>query len=691
MNRIRSRGILFLLALASVTGVAASSLQAQNAAPQATAPAAAPQPAGAPKPIELEDIVAWKGLGASSLSGDGQWLSYRVSPLQGDSDVIVRNTATDKEYKVAVGEGGFGAAVFSDDSTYAAVATAPTRRAATAARRARRPIQNGVTLIKLADGTKTEIAKIRRFGFSNETHGWIALHRYGADAPPGAGAPPAGGPPAVTPPGGANAPSSRPRGTDLIVRELATGDELSLGNVNEWAFDKSGRWLAYTIDANEQVGNGLQLRDMTSGAVRVLDSGKAWYERPTWTDKGDGLAVLKGKEDRAYRERLHSVVGFTGFSATAAPKKVMLDPSTDKSFPEAMTISANRSPRWSEDLDTLIFGIHDLRKSDRPARPEPADGAEAPSAPAAPATPPADDNADEKPNLRIWHWKDARLQSAQQVQETGDRNFSYLAVYNPATSKFTRIADDALRTVNIAPKDKWAIGYDVREYERMGNLDGRAFRDVYTVNLATGERKTAIRKNRWVFGPSPDGTKFLYYDNKHFHVYDMASGQTRNITASVPANFINIEDDHNVVDPPRSPMGFSSDSKYVVLNDGWDMWQVPVAQGTATNLTVNGTKDGIRYRQRYVLDPEERGIDLSKPLIVDVYGEWTKKNGFGRIEPGKAGVKNLTWEDAIFGRLSKARKSDVIVYSKETRGDSPTLYVSNTAFGPAKKLTDVYP
>jgi dipeptidyl aminopeptidase/acylaminoacyl peptidase len=214
---------------------------------------------------------------------------------------------------------------------------------------------------------------------------------------------------------------------------------------------------------------------------------------------------------------------------------------------------------------------------------------------------------------------------------------------------------------------------------------------VYAVDLATGARKLALKKNRWIFGPSPDGTKVLYYEAKHFHVLDLATGQTRNLTAGVPANFVNIEDDHNVVDPPRNPWGFSSDSKFALLSDGYDVWQVPVGQGTAVNLTANGTKDGIRYRTRYVMDPNERGIDLSKPLYVNVYGEWTKKSGFGRIEPGKPGVKSLTWEDANFARVMKAEKADVVVYSRETRAETPNFYATTMAFGPAKKISDVYP
>src|SRR5690606_33484790 len=76
----------------------------------------------------------------------------------------------------------------------------------------------------------------------------------------------------------------------------------------------------------------------------------------------------------------------------------------------------------------------------------------------------------ERVDLVLWHWKDSRLQSMQQVQENRDRTFSYLAQYRLDSKKFIRLADDELRTVNVAPKARWAIGFDDREYELFGNL-----------------------------------------------------------------------------------------------------------------------------------------------------------------------------------------------------------------------------
>ena len=135
--------------------------------------------AGVKRPLDIEDVIAFRALGATALSPNGQWLAYRMSPTQGDSEVILKNIQNDKEIKLAVGEGAGGAMSFSDDSQWLAVSTAATKAAADAARRASRPAaQGGMTLVELATGKKTDIAKIRRFAFNGEAGGWVALHRF---------------------------------------------------------------------------------------------------------------------------------------------------------------------------------------------------------------------------------------------------------------------------------------------------------------------------------------------------------------------------------------------------------------------------------------------------------------------------------------------------------------------------------
>jgi dipeptidyl aminopeptidase/acylaminoacyl peptidase len=700
---MKSNRLRLFLAIALVTAIPV--LGPTASMEQAAAPAA-PR-----KAVNVEDVIAWKTVSTTVVSNNGEWFAYRVAPQEGDAELMVRNIASGKETKFPLGEvgapagGGGGAAVaaagatiqFSDDSKWIAFTTTALRAEAQRLRRQRRPVQTSVTVVNLASGEKKDYPNVRRFAFSGDAATHIALHRAPAQPAGGAGAAaaPAGGGRGAAPGAGAAAGAdNRPRGTDLIIRELATGAELNVGNVSEFAFTRDGKFLASVIDATDKIGNGVQLRNMMSGTVTSLDTDTANYERLSWTQKGDGLTVLKGKEDRAYTEKLYSVVGFTGFGF-GEPKKTVFDPSKDKSFPAGFAISGNRAATWNDKMDAFVFGIREPRKRTTPAggagANAEAEGAEPPAAPAPPA--PAAD-ADEKVDLVLWHWKDSRLQSQQEVQETADRNFSYLSMYHVGPQKFVRLADDEVRSVSMTPKDKFAIGFDDREYELMGNMDGRRFRDVYVINPATGDRKLALKRARWYNGPSPDGESFLYYEDGHFFVHNMTTGQAKNITLGVPASFIDTEDDHNVVKPPTSPMGWAKGSKAVLISDNWDIWQVPVDGSAAVNLTVNGKKEQIRYQRRFALESledREDGIDLSKPQYFGVYGEWTKKGGIARLDPGKPGLTNVLWGDASFSRLMKAEKADVVLYTKETALEPADYYATDFKFGEPKRLTDMRP
>jgi len=674
------------------------------------AAAATQQPAK--RPIQLEDIIAWKSPSANAVSADGQWYGYRYAPQEGDAEVVVKRIHGDKkELRFPIGElpqaadagggGGRGGAIgggtnlaFSDDGRFVAFTTYPTRQAAQRLRRQRRPIQSSVTIVNLATADKHEYPNIRRFAFAGESSTWIALHRYGAEPAPGLGATAApvggrGGPAA-----GGPAALERPRGSDLILRELATGAEINVGNVSEFSFRRDGRLLAIAIDAQDKVGNGLEIRDMTTGVMSSLDSGNASYERITWSEKGDGVAVLKGVDDRAYRDKLYSVVGVTGV-ATASPHKITFDPATDSSVPKGFSVSPDREPQWTDDLQAIFFGLREPHKKDAaPGDDEtgddlPAGEPPAPDAAATATTP------DDKVDLVLWHYKDPRLQTQQEVQEARDRAFNYVAEYRVQAKKFIQLASDEMRTVNVNPRQSgWAIGEDDREYELIGSLDGRRYEDIYAIDLKSGTRQLALKHLRYIFGASPDGSKFLYYENGDYHVYSLATGQDRNITQRLPVSFVDVEDDHNNVKPPVQAIGWASDNKTVLLSDAWDVWSVPIEGGHAANLTGNGKKEQIRYQRRFALEPREDrdlGIDLSKPVYFSAYGEWTKKGGIARIDPDVPGVKMLAWAEASYPALTKAKNADVYVFMRGTSLEPNDAWASDSSLANPERLTDFRP
>jgi dipeptidyl aminopeptidase/acylaminoacyl peptidase len=171
----------------------------------------------------------------------------------------------------------------------------------------------------------------------------------------------------------------------------------------------------------------------------------------------------------------------------------------------------------------------------------------------------------------------------------------------------------------------------------------------------------------------------------------MASGQATTVTRGLPVEFWNADNDQNVIRPPVPPIGWASDGASVLLSDGWDIWRVPSAGGAAINLTVNGRKDGVRYRRRFALDPDERGIDLGRPVYVEAYGEWTKKQGIARLDASRAGADVLGWGDGVTSRLLKPKRADQLFFTRESHAGVPDYYVGDLRLDGARRLTDANP
>ena len=277
------------------------------------------------------------------------------------------------------------------------------------------------------------------------------------------------------------------------------------------------------------------------------------------------------------------------------------------------------------------------------------------------------------------------------MEESRDKAFSYLAGYRVADRKFVRLGTDDVRDATLAPNERWAIGVDVRGYERSGNIDGLRYRDLYAIDTRTGERKLAVQKtlNRELV--SPDGSRFLYFDDGQYRVYDIGAGTSRVITGGAPVTFVDTEDDHNMDRPPVAPIGWTKDGSAVLLSDNWDIWRVPAAaNGKPVNLTANGRATGVRYQRRIVIDPEERGIDLSKPLYVSAYGERTKKEGLAVVASGKAGATSLVWDDAKYN-FARARNADTWVFTRQTVKEFPDYWTTAGGFASPRRLTNANP
>jgi len=598
------------------------------------------------KVLTIEDYQRWRRIISTSISDDGNWVTFAYQKLKTDDLLYIKNLIADKVTEIPRGS----RPQFSDDSKWLACFISLEFKEVEKLRQDKKPIPEKVQLMNLGTGEKFTWENAASFTFSKGSK-FLAVKKTKSD------------------------PGSKHSGADLILRNLEKGYEEHIGSVGEFSFNKPGTFLAYTIDAADKAGNGLSVISLDTSIHNSLDNGEAEYVRLTWDEEGNSVAVLKGTKKEGFTQKDNVLLAFVGLVGKE-PSKIEYNPAEDPNFPKGMVISEKVIPQmgragttergslfWSEDHSKIFCGIKEQEKEKEKK-----------------------EDAEPASDVDIFHWKDDRIQTVQKAQAEVDRNFTYRSVLNLKDKRFVRLADRNMRRITITKDGKWGIGEDDRAY--ISDWKERRA-DYYLVNTATGERTLMFKEQGLTLGLSPDSRHFLYWKDGHIWVYKIGTSETKNLTESAPLSFVNKEYDYPGTKPPYGLEGWTKDGKAVILNHRYDLWFQPLDGSQATNLTVGvGDKDEIRFR--YVrLDPEERNIDLSKPILLSAYGEWTKKEGYYERKNGK--LNKLIYEDKHFESLLKAKNASRVLYTWETFADFPDYYASDIKFSSPKRVTDANP
>ncbi|MGH7552966.1 MAG: S9 family peptidase, partial [Longimicrobiales bacterium] len=433
------------------------------------------------------------------------------------------------------------------------------------------------------------------------------------------------------------------------------------------------------VDAAERDANGLFAIDLRTGRLGPLDNDARNYSRLAWNEEGTALAVLKGQEVEKKRERQNALIAFPDVYAAltqgAEVAPVKLDSAT-AGLPNGMVVSERRELLWSANGKLVFFGVKEQ--------------AEAPDT--------TKKGTDEVADVDVWNTKDLRIQSVQMARAEADRNFTYRVAFDVTASRFVPLTDSTMRDLDLTLDGRWGIGRDERifisDYKRPAA-------DFYRVNTATGERTPLLRAQltNHTFGTSTDGRYFLYWSDGQFQLLDLETGASTPLTKPGTVDFVNTEYDYPGPKPPYGLASWTKDGKNVVLLHRYDLWLYPLDGSAPKNLTGGlGTKNEIRFR--YVnteptegMGPLQRGhaaaIDPTRPILLSAYGQWTKKSGFYELRNGE--LKELVFEDASYGSLTKAAKADRFMFTRETFSEFPDFRISGPTFKDSRKITNANP
>jgi dipeptidyl aminopeptidase/acylaminoacyl peptidase len=597
------------------------------------------------RPLEIADYRLWRTIEDESISDDGRWVAWTYAKVRADDTLHVRSLQNEARHEIARASRG----VFSPDGRWIAYVLEPGALEVERLERDGERVPAKVGLMNLATGEQLEWDDARDFAFSRTSSHLYVKKRAPQDR--------RGGDDDEDGPGGHE-------GTDVILRNLTEGFEELIGSVGEIAFNDHGSHLAFTVDADGGDGNGVYLIDLSTGTRRGLDNSRERYARLTWSEDGSTLAALRGDAPEGMVERANAVLAFSGVGRSAPPARHEVSAQAD-GLEAGWVISEKGDVVFNEDASILFVGTR-------------AQEEELPEWNEEEALPLADVN--------IWHWQDDRIQAQQQVELSRDRNRTYVAAVHLDDARVVQLADERMRTVEITRDGRWGIGRDDREY--VSDWKPRVA-DFYRVDTRTGDRTPVLEAHLRTLGLSPDGEHWLYWKDGHVWDYRVSEDEHVNLTERTEVDFTDAEYDRFGEKPPYGVAGWATDGRGVLLNHRYDLYLQPLDASPARNLTRGFGSEG-EIRLRYVrTDVEEREVDLDGPLLLEAYGEWTKKEGFFELDG--ADLRELTWEDVRFSYPRKADDAERYLFTVQTWEDFPDLWVTDGDFEDRDRVTVANP
>ena len=474
-------------------------------------------------------------------------------------------------------------------------------------------------------------------------------------------------------------------GDVLVFRDLESGQETQFEDVTAYFFTDNGEWLVYAASNEDGTADGVFAVSTSSADASPILTGEGEYRAIALADDGDQVAFLTNRDDWEADEPAYTLyhAALGGEEARAVATEGTLG------IPEGWWVPDNASPSFSDEGTRLLFGTA--------PRPPAEDDEEVPD--------------DELVEVDIWNWKDPLIQPMQLVEADEERERTYQAYASTEDFQVVQLATESIPEVNIGQGGEGDVAVastnTMVKYGWYVSHDG-SYRDVYLIDVATGEPEMVLEMLRGSASLSTGGKYLTWWDGfkKHYMTMDVATREVRNVSEAIPYPVHNEIDDHP--DTPRGygTVGWLEHDDALLIRDRFDIWQVDPTNGQAPRNVTEGVGRANDIQFSYVNLAARGGggggrggggggaefIDTSEDALLSAFHLYTKQSGFYRDRfDGNQEPQQLVMDDVRFGNPTKADDADVYVITKSTFEEFPDLWLTDPDFSDMEKISDANP
>ncbi|MVT11691.1 prolyl oligopeptidase family serine peptidase [Chitinophaga sp. ysch24] len=586
------------------------------------------------KPLDHSVYDSWQSIGSKSISNNGQWIAYTITPQEGDASLVIYNSRTQQQLTVPR---GYNAVITEDNHYVVFLIKAPfadIRQAKIRKKKVADMPKDSLGIITLGNNKIEKIPSVRSFSTPEKAGGLVAYL--------------------------AEKPKADTASGHLIIRQLDKKLQDTIRNVQNYLFSKPGnRLLAEVIaDKKDSLSTGAMLLwDVTTRKTDTLSLGTADRKQLAFDEKGEQAAWYSSRDSAKALQQFYQLCYYRMGQDTATIAAAR----NTSGIPSGWSVNPNGKVWFSRNGERLFFGT-------------------------APIQPPKDTSIIdfEVAKVDIWNYKDDYLQPMQLKNLDKELKRSYQALYYPASGRVLQLADKDMENISIADEGNcpYAMGYTDKGQRLPMQWTGHSLKTIYTVNLENGNRRMVQPDLDSLSHISPSGRFIAWYNlkEKQWYTYENETNTTRNITASIPASMAEEDDDHPDMPGPYGTGGWMINDEFIFIYDRYDIWKVDPTGKIAPQMLTGGTGRQQQLRFRTLkLTREERFFKTNQPMLLETYSEITKENGFYTVNSTKKSLpQKVVFGPYTYGDPVKADEADNLIFTKASYVLSPDLYTGTS-------------
>ena len=579
------------------------------------------------KPLDHSVYDQWQSIKDVVLSSDGNWMSYTITPQEGDGLLIVQHLKNKQQFKIERGTG----VQFTENNSFLIAKIKPTfneaRQAKISKKKPEEMPKDSMLIIDLVSNEIKKIASVKSFQLAeHNSKVLIYLKDKKGD---------------IT-----------KEGADLVVYDLQNKTDRSFNNVAQYQVQPYGESVALFQIKSKTASAKVLLASTNDTLIKTLSSAVFSASNLTWDEQGKQLAYLIEKDStHKALQKDFSLAYYTDQSDSA---KHVFD-RKHIVMPGQYTIGGDKKLNFSKSGASLSFGIQPILPIKDTSLPE-----------------------FDRVSVDIWNYTDANLQSTQLKSVEASLKSTEAVQFKPALNQFTYLGKINDRQIQYTAEGdgQVAIANIDSNYTIASQWQGYGNRDLYVINTNTGQKQLiqkALKGN--LVTASYDGSLIVFYDEvaKQYKSYNTATMQTKQIAKDI--KFPLYDEDNDVPDDPNA-YGIAmwmDNNKSFILYDRYDLWLVDASGLNASQLLTKGrtTKNVYRFVN---LNEDKKFIGFKDQLLLRTYNEVTKSEGIALFDMGNRTLFTITEKPMHFTTIVGAKNTNDFLAMQEDEKNAANVF-----------------